>query len=97
VALARALAADPALILADEPTASLDAKTGQDALELLRRLTVDTGKTVIVVTHDLRILPFADRILHLENGRLQQEQNCRGTQHLAATDPLRELVAANLT
>jgi putative ABC transport system ATP-binding protein len=97
VALARALAADPALILADEPTASLDAKTGQDALELLRRLTVDTGKTVIVVTHDLRILPFADRILHLENGRLQQEQNGRGTQHLAATDPLRELVAANLT
>jgi putative ABC transport system ATP-binding protein len=72
VAFARALAADPDLILADEPTASLDAKTGQVALELLRELTVAAGKTVIVVTHDPRILPFADRILHMENGKLEE-------------------------
>jgi putative ABC transport system ATP-binding protein len=72
VAFARALAADPDLILADEPTASLDAKTGHQALELLRELTVAAGKTVIVVTHDPRILQFADRILHMENGRLEE-------------------------
>jgi putative ABC transport system ATP-binding protein len=72
VAFARALAADPDLILADEPTASLDAKTGHQALELLRRLTVNAGKTVIVVTHDPRILEFADRIFHMENGRLEE-------------------------
>jgi putative ABC transport system ATP-binding protein len=72
VAFARALAADPDLILADEPTASLDAKTGQQALELLRELTVAAGKTVIIVTHDPRILQFADRILHMENGVLEE-------------------------
>jgi putative ABC transport system ATP-binding protein len=72
VAFARALAADPELILADEPTASLDAKTGHNALELLRELTVKSGKTVIVVTHDPRILQFADRILHMENGKLAE-------------------------
>jgi putative ABC transport system ATP-binding protein len=72
VAFARALAADPDLILADEPTASLDARTGHQALQLLRRLTVDAGKTVIVVTHDPRILEFADRVLHMENGRLEE-------------------------
>lgn len=72
VAFARALAADPDLILADEPTASLDAKTGHSALELLRELTVAAGKTVIVVTHDPRILSFADRILHMENGKLEE-------------------------
>ena len=72
VAFARALAADPDLILADEPTASLDAKTGHQALELLRRLTVNAGKTVIVVTHDPRILQFADRIVHMENGKLEE-------------------------
>lgn len=70
VAFARALAADPELILADEPTASLDAQTGQQAMELLRRLTKQSGKTAIVVTHDPRILKFADRIVQMENGTL---------------------------
>jgi putative ABC transport system ATP-binding protein len=72
VAFARALAADPDLILADEPTASLDAKSGQRAIELLRQLTAESGKSVIVVTHDHRILHFADRILHMENGKVEQ-------------------------
>ena len=94
VALARALAADPQLILADEPTASLDAKTGRQALELLRRLTVDTGKTVIVVTHDQRILPFADRILQLENGRLYKEPAGQDNHAVAAVDRVQELLAA---
>ena len=72
VAMARALAADPELILADEPTASLDAANGQKAMQMLRRLTTDEGKTAIVVTHDQRIFPFADRICQLENGRVTE-------------------------
>lgn len=73
VALARALSCDPELILADEPTASLDAANGQTAMELLRDLVRREGKTAIVVTHDDRIFPFADRILHLESGRIRRE------------------------
>jgi putative ABC transport system ATP-binding protein len=74
VAFARALAADPELILADEPTASLDATTGHQALELLRRLTVDSGKAVVVVTHDQRILQFSDRTLYMENGNVVEHK-----------------------
>ncbi len=70
VALARALAGDPELILADEPTASLDAANGQEVMGLLRRLTTQRGKTVVVVTHDQRIFSFADRVFRLENGRI---------------------------
>ena len=70
VALARALVGDPDLILADEPTASLDAANGQEAMDLLRRLVRQRGKTAIVVTHDQRIFHFADRVFWLENGRL---------------------------
>jgi putative ABC transport system ATP-binding protein len=70
VALARALAGDPQLILADEPTASLDAISGMAAMQLLRELTQQTGTTVIVVTHDPRIFSMADRILSLEDGRV---------------------------
>ncbi len=70
VALARALVGDPDLVLADEPTASLDGANGQEVMALLRRLTTEKGKAAIVVTHDQRIFPFADRILHLENGRI---------------------------
>ena len=70
VAMARALAGDPELILADEPTAALDAETGLTAMTLLRDLTTRRGKTVFVVTHDPRTFPMADRILHLEDGRI---------------------------
>lgn len=75
IALARALAGDPALVLADEPTASLDADAGLNAMELLKELCRDLGKTVVVVTHDSRIFPMADRILHLSNGRLAGEDD----------------------
>ena len=68
--LARALAGGPDLILADEPTASLDAQSGLQAMQLLRRLASEHGTTVIVVTHDSRIFHFADRILHMDEGRV---------------------------
>lgn len=74
VALARALVGDPELILADEPTASLDAANGPEVMKLLRRLTTDEGKTAIVVTHDHRIFPFADRVLWLENGQVAETE-----------------------
>jgi putative ABC transport system ATP-binding protein len=70
VAMARALVGDPELILADEPTASLDAANGQEIMTLLRRLTTQEGKTAVVVTHDQRIFRFADRVYWLENGKL---------------------------
>jgi putative ABC transport system ATP-binding protein len=70
VALARALAADPDLILADEPTAALDASAGLNAMKMLRQVCDQQGKSVVVVTHDNRIFHFADRIFHLEDGRI---------------------------
>jgi putative ABC transport system ATP-binding protein len=73
VAVARALANDPAILLADEPTASLDAENGQSVMKLLARLVRDRGVTLLVVTHDSRIFPFADRILKIEDGRLMGE------------------------
>jgi putative ABC transport system ATP-binding protein len=70
VAVARALANDPVLVFADEPTASLDAENGQSVLHLLHRLVHDQGASLVVVTHDERIFSYADRILRLEDGRL---------------------------
>jgi putative ABC transport system ATP-binding protein len=70
VAIARAVAGAPPLVLADEPTAALDADNGRRATELLREMSRERGATVVVVTHDGRILPLADRISRIEDGRL---------------------------
>ncbi len=71
VAIARALAGDPKLILADEPTASLDSKNGHAVIELLRYLAKEQGRTVLMVTHDPRIIGVADEIIYLEDGTLR--------------------------
>jgi ABC-type lipoprotein export system ATPase subunit len=68
VAIARALAADPRVILADEPTGSLDWDTGVRVVELLRRLCDTRGTTILLVTNDDQIAAFADRVLHLRDG-----------------------------
>jgi putative ABC transport system ATP-binding protein len=68
VAIARALANNPDLILADEPTANLDSTRGKEIMEILRMVAKELGKTVIAVTHDLRIRQLADRVLWLEDG-----------------------------
>jgi putative ABC transport system ATP-binding protein len=73
VAVARATVGDPPLILADEPTASLDAAAGIDVMDILTGLARTRGSTVIVVTHDSRIDHYADRIVHIEDGSLVQE------------------------
>lgn len=70
VALARALINDPQLILADEPTAALDATNGQLVMQLLRKLATECGKTVLVVTHDSRVFKYADTIHRLEGGKI---------------------------
>ncbi|MBO6655353.1 MAG: ATP-binding cassette domain-containing protein [Pseudomonadales bacterium] len=70
VAIARALASEPALLLADEPTASLDKESGREVVERMRTLANDQGTTILIVTHDNRILDVADRIVHLEDGKL---------------------------
>jgi putative ABC transport system ATP-binding protein len=70
VAIARALAGKPQLIMADEPTAALDANSGHAVIELLRVLAKEEGATVLMVTHDPRILDVADRVVYLEDGQL---------------------------
>ncbi|MCP9833091.1 MULTISPECIES: DevA family ABC transporter ATP-binding protein [unclassified Cyanobium] len=70
VAIARALAAHPRLLLADEPTAALDSRTGREVVDLLKRLARDEGCAVLMVTHDPRILDVADRLVRMEDGRL---------------------------
>lgn len=70
VAIARALVSHPKLVLADEPTAALDSKSGRDVVELMQRLAKEQGCTILMVTHDNRILDIADRIVHMEDGYL---------------------------
>ena len=69
--IARALVNRPRVVLADEPTASLDKQSGRDVVELIQELAREDGAAVILVTHDNRILDVADRILHLEDGRMK--------------------------
>ena len=71
VAIARALVNNPPLILADEPTGTLDAGTGKEIIELMFELNRKSGSTLIIVTHDLEMAKKADRIIHLDNGRIE--------------------------
>jgi len=70
VAIARALAKNPTLILADEPSANLDARRGREVMELMRQKAVEMNKAVVIVSHDHRILEIADRVVWLEDGQI---------------------------
>jgi putative ABC transport system ATP-binding protein len=70
VAIARALVSCPAIVLADEPTAALDSKSGRDVVNLMQQLAKEQKSTIVLVTHDKRILDIADRILYMEDGKL---------------------------
>lgn len=72
VAIARALVTDPKLIVADEPTGNLDHKSAEDVLEILKTLSSDAEKTVIMVTHDPRAAAYGSRSVHLEKGELME-------------------------
>ena len=80
IGIARALVHHPSIILADEPTASLDKHSGRDVVELIQRLAREEGAAVVLVTHDNRILDIADRILHLEDGRIKNLMDAVGDQ-----------------
>jgi putative ABC transport system ATP-binding protein len=71
VAIARALVSSPRLILADEPTAALDSHTGRQVVDIMKRLTHEQNCSMLMVTHDNRILDIADRIIHMEDGYIK--------------------------
>lgn len=75
VAIARALIANPPLLVADEPTGDLDRESAAHILSLLRALVSDHGKTIVMVTHDAKAAAAADRVLHLEKGRLLEQES----------------------
>lgn len=75
VAIGRALIKDPQMIFADEPTSALDWAHGEQVIELLRNAAHDRGATVLLVAHDARIIPYADKVFYLEDGRLQDGEN----------------------
>ncbi|MHC4249617.1 MAG: ABC transporter ATP-binding protein [Planctomycetota bacterium] len=74
VAIARALANDPAIVLADEPTANLDLQTGEEIIQILGRLSKERGVTVVTATHDHKMLATSDRIIMLRDGRIVEVQ-----------------------
>jgi putative ABC transport system ATP-binding protein len=74
VAIARALVGDPSVILADEPTAALDSENGKAIMGIIAAIAKDPGRGVLVVTHDPRLVPFADRIVHIEDGNIVREE-----------------------
>ena len=74
VAIARAIVGNPSIILADEPTAALDGANGQAVMKLLAEIAREQGHAVLIVTHDPRLLPFADRVVHIEDGRIIAEE-----------------------
>ena len=75
--MARALVHDPKLIVCDEPTSALDHQTGQKVMEVLKGLAMDGKRSLVIVTHDARIFEFADRIAHMDDGRIE----CIETNH----------------
>ncbi len=78
VAIARALVAEPALIMADEPTGNLDSRAGDEIAALLKQISATWGRTVLIVTHDPRIAAYADRIIFLKDGRIVDQTNLNG-------------------
>ena len=81
VAIARALVGDPGIILADEPTAALDSHSGRVILTLLTQLAHDQGRAVVIVTHDHRALAYADRVIHLEDGKIHTQATAHEAPH----------------
>jgi putative ABC transport system ATP-binding protein len=75
VSIARALVGEPKIILADEPTASLDRQSGQEAVSILKQLAKESGAAILLVTHDYRILDIADRVVELEDGVIKDAED----------------------
>ncbi len=82
VAIARALVGDPEIILADEPTAALDSASGQLVMGMLTTLAREENRAVVIVTHDDRVFKYADRIVHIEDGRIHEEESEAGEDNI---------------
>src|SRR5207244_12221911 len=80
VAIGRALIKEPSFLFCDEPTSALDWAHGEQVIELLRHAAHERGTTVLVVAHDSRIVPFVDRVLHLEDGVLAEPEPARDSE-----------------
>ncbi len=87
VAVARALASAPSLLLADEPTAALDSENGQSVMQLLSEIAKDKSHAVLAVTHDHRTLPYADRIIHIEDGLIVGDERPERVRDAIVTPP----------
>ena len=86
VAIARAIAGEPWVILADEPTAALDTRNGHAVMTLLKGLARERGRAIVIVTHDPRLLEYADRIVHLEDGTVTSDsRSVRGVELRSAS------------
>ncbi|MDB5419628.1 MAG: transporter, ATP-binding protein [Phenylobacterium sp.] len=94
VAIARALAKEPQLLFADEPTSALDGETGQVITKLLQRAAKQHGAAVVCVTHDPRLEAYADRIIHIEDGRILSDERTKPVADPAVAAPNPELVGA---
>jgi len=81
VAIARALVSHPRVVLADEPTAALDSKSGRDVVNLMQKLSREQGCTILMVTHDNRVLDIADRIVYMEDGKLADKAETGAAQN----------------
>lgn len=80
VAVARGLVHNPNLVVCDEPTAALDAKNGKNIIALLSKIAKEKQKSVLIVTHDNRIFDYADLIIHMDDGRIEKEEDKPGKQ-----------------
>ena len=78
VAVARAIAARPALVLADEPTANLDSRTGAELIELMRQLNETRGVTFVFATHDPKVMEAARRVVWMEDGKIKEDRRKDG-------------------
>jgi putative ABC transport system ATP-binding protein len=95
VAIARAVATDPHVLLADEPTAALDSHSGRIVMEMLRELAHRHGRAVVVVTHDNRVLEFSDRVVRIEDGRINRSSVISSQSSVTETWPAWGLVTDN--
>lgn len=87
VALARALVADPAVILADEPTGNLDSRSSDEVVQMLRQAVDQWGQTIVLVTHDPRVAAYADRIVFLKDGKIVDDNRLKG---MGSAEQIRE-------
>ncbi len=88
VAMARAIVANPGIILADEPTAALDSEAGRNVMQQLQRLSREQGCAVLVVSHDNRVLPFADRVVEMQDGKILTDKSGGEIPRASARPPI---------